>query len=50
MSQNPSETFPATQRLQWVEPEISQLDVKETSIYPFTGGDGYRGRPDCTRS
>jgi hypothetical protein len=34
----------------WVEPEIEVLDIKETALFPRTGGDGGLVGPDCTRS
>ena len=40
-------------RLEWVEPTVQQLDVRETALNPFTGGDNpqhIRFYPDCTRS
>ena len=42
-------------RLAWVEPEIKQLDVRETSSNPGRGQDlefsqGHNAYPDCTRS
>lgn len=33
----------------WVEPEIRELDIRETFTFPNTGGDGSIF-PDCTRS
>ena len=38
------------ERLVWVEPEIRQLDIRETATGPKAGGDGQRNYPDCTRS
>ncbi|WP_370238680.1 hypothetical protein [Brevundimonas sp.] len=34
---------------EWVEPEISELEVTETAGFPGVGGDG-GAFPDCTRS
>jgi hypothetical protein len=50
MSQILSTTASAVTRLDWVEPEVQQLDVRETATNPGTGGDGQRRYPDCTRS
>lgn len=36
--------------LEWIEPVIRQLDVRETAIAPSTGADGQTHYPDCTRS
>ena len=51
MSLNRPETQDA--RLEWVEPTVEQLDVRETSTMPHTGGDNpkhIRYYPDCTQS
>jgi hypothetical protein len=37
-------------RLEWVEPEIRELDVRETAFDPHSGADGEKTYPDCTRS
>ena len=37
-------------RLAWIEPTVTDLDVRETAIYPSGGGDGQKNFPDCTRS
>jgi hypothetical protein len=38
-------------RRPWVEPEIRELDVRETSAFPGTGADaGGNPTPDCQRS
>ncbi len=35
----------------WVEPEIRELDVRETFAFPRLGADvGGNPRPDCQRS
>jgi len=36
-------------RREWVEPDVSELAVSETSGFPGRGGDGGRF-VDCTRS
>lgn len=36
-------------RREWVEPDVSELTVSETSVFPARGGDGGRF-VDCTRS
>lgn len=39
------------QRKAWVEPEIRELDVRETSFSPGVGNDvGGNPSPDCQRS
>ncbi|ADW67873.1 hypothetical protein [Granulicella tundricola] len=37
-------------RMPWVEPEIRQLDVRETASNEGFGGDGQKRFADCTRS
>jgi hypothetical protein len=37
-------------RLDWVEPEVRELDVKETEIHPGRGADGETIWVDCTAS
>ena len=38
-------------RKQWIEPEIRELDVRETFALPRTGADaGGNPFPDCQRS
>jgi hypothetical protein len=40
-----------SERLNWVEPEIRELDVRETFNLPRTGADvGGNPYPDCQRS
>lgn len=35
----------------WLEPEIRELDVRETFAFPFVGADvGGNPTPDCQRS
>ncbi len=38
------------ERLEWIEPEIRQLDVRETAFRPHLGADGETHYADCTRS
>lgn len=43
-----NEIVPDT-RMEWVEPELRQLDVRETAANPLSGTDG-GAFTDCTRS
>ncbi len=36
-------------RATWIEPEVGDLDIPETALFPNRGGDGGRS-VDCTRS
>ena len=54
-SKDTQEAPEAGKRLEWVEPEIVELDVRETELYPTVGGDGCSrhgigGAGDCSRS
>ncbi len=43
--------FDADGRIQWVEPEVRQLAIAETSVLPgVAGGDGETIWTDCTLS
>jgi hypothetical protein len=40
-----------TDRKDWIEPEIRELDVRETFAFPNVGADvGGNPAPDCQRS
>jgi len=46
-----AEREPPKVRRKWVEPEIRELDVRETSAFPGTGSDaGGNPAPDCQHS
>ena len=49
MTQDPNLT-PIANRLEWVEPTVHQLDVRETAFNPQVGKDGGTVHADCTRS
>ncbi len=36
--------------LEWIEPEVRQLDVRETAFQTGKGADGDASYPDCARS
>ncbi len=45
------QTMPPIPRKPWMEPEIRELDVRETSLSPGVGNDaGGNPSPDCQRS
>jgi len=45
------QTMPPIPRKPWMEPEIRELDVRETSLSPGLGNDvGGNPSPDCQRS
>ena len=51
MNQDLNQTSATDQRLNWIEPEVRQLDVRETAAKPSAGSDGGGGSfPDCTHS
>ncbi len=55
MALDQNEVAAMENRLEWVEPEIKQLDVRETAYNPGSGGDPIYSQygnayPDCTRS
>jgi hypothetical protein len=35
---------------EWVEPKVTEFDVRDTAEFPRIGGDGGHEGPDCTRS
>lgn len=35
---------------EWVEPKVTEFDVRDTAFEPGRGGDGGHVDPDCTRS
>jgi hypothetical protein len=37
-------------RDEWVEPKVTEFDVRDTAVFPGVGGDGGHVGPDCTRS
>jgi hypothetical protein len=40
-----------TKKMDWLEPEIRNIDIQETNALPRTGGDvGGNPFPDCQRS
>lgn len=39
-----------SQRIDWIEPQVRELAVAETSLTPGTGGDGETTWADCTLS
>lgn len=39
-----------TSRIEWIEPEVRELAVAETSFFPGRGPDGETRWIDCTRS
>jgi hypothetical protein len=44
-------TMQPTPRKPWMEPEIRELDVRETALSPGVGNDvGGNPSPDCQRS
>lgn len=49
MTQDSNITAP-TDRIEWVEPSVHQLDVRETALNPGAGRDGNTTYADCTRS
>ena len=46
---NGTEATKAT-RMEWIEPEVRQLDVRETAFRPHAGADGETRYADCNRS
>ena len=40
----------ADNRLEWIEPDVRELSVRETQAMPTPGGDGARTFPDCSTS
>lgn len=49
MTKHLEDNQPKSDRLAWVEPEISTLAVEETAGLPTVGTDG-GAAPDCTKS
>lgn len=49
MTERMEDNQPKSDRLTWVEPEITTLAVEETAGFSGTGSDG-GPYPDCTRS
>jgi len=47
--QNPN-SAEQTVLLEWMEPEIRELDVRETAFRPASGHDGETRYSDCTHS
>jgi hypothetical protein len=35
---------------EWVEPKVTEFDVRDTAFEPGRGADGGHVDPDCTRS
>lgn len=50
MQENNTVEVAQVNRLEWIEPEIRQLDVRETAFRPHGGGDGDTRFSDCARS
>lgn len=50
MTKHLEDTQLKSDRLAWVEPEISTLAVEETAAFSGVGADGGTQGPDCTKS
>ena len=50
MTERMEDNQPKSDRLAWVEPEISTLAVEETAAFSGVGADGGAQGPDCTKS
>ena len=51
MALNDDKNMQVDTRIEWVEPEMIELNVTETAQRPRLGGDGgFQGNPDCSRS
>ncbi len=50
LNENIAQITSTDSRLEWIEPEVHQLDVRETAYAPGSGGDGESQYADCTRS
>jgi hypothetical protein len=48
MMDQPTETKDT--RKPWIEPEVRELEVRETAAQPHVGGDGNFAYPDCNLS